>query len=302
MIELLLNDSRIDTIDDSIAHIDINGRVLAKLKGTVAPYSITSFGSRIFWTDSGTQLMHTLAVLDWSQESPIFVEQVDDKYVADMANFYATLNIMQKGMTVYEDLRRDHDCSPSRTKIKIRKCSHICLLSAERDVGTCACPEGMELDRAGTNCSLTKSYCLKSQFRCDDQGCIDAERQCDGRVDCEGGEDELNCTPSCPVDTFQCKDSACISLASVCDNEKDCVDDGGSDELDCCVTPPNGTDCLCNPGFEPHARNLRLCVDIDECTSANPCEHDCVNTLGSFKCLCHQGYMLGSGQESVPCN
>ncbi len=39
-----------------------------------------------------------------------------------------------------------------------------------------------------------------------------------------------------------------------------------------------------------------FCVitDIDECAEANPCSEggDCVNTLGSYGCDCHDGYKL----------
>ncbi|CAL8343147.1 unnamed protein product [Lota lota] len=34
------------------------------------------------------------------------------------------------------------------------------------------------------------------------------------------------------------------------------------------------------------------CVDVDECVLRKPCQHDCRNTIGSFKCLCPHGYQL----------
>ena len=34
-------------------------------------------------------------------------------------------------------------------------------------------------------------------------------------------------------------------------------------------------------------------VDVDECqTSVNLCEHNCTNTLGSFECVCDEGFTL----------
>ncbi|XP_019718321.1 hemicentin-1 isoform X1 [Hippocampus comes] len=34
------------------------------------------------------------------------------------------------------------------------------------------------------------------------------------------------------------------------------------------------------------------CVDVDECLLRKPCQHDCQNTIGSFRCLCPPGYQL----------
>ncbi|XP_060719355.1 latent-transforming growth factor beta-binding protein 3 isoform X1 [Tachysurus vachellii] len=72
-----------------------------------------------------------------------------------------------------------------------------------------------------------------------------------------------------------------------------------SDECSCangrCVRSYLGTMCECNPGFRlDHSRTR--CVDIDECTERgisrlNPCKNArCVNTIGSFKCICKQGH------------
>ena len=34
-------------------------------------------------------------------------------------------------------------------------------------------------------------------------------------------------------------------------------------------------------------------IDINECFDNNAgCHHKCVNTLGSYKCMCHKGYKL----------
>ncbi|KAL0165245.1 hypothetical protein M9458_040998 [Cirrhinus mrigala] len=43
----------------------------------------------------------------------------------------------------------------------------------------------------------------------------------------------------------------------------------------------------CKPGFHIEGS---VCVDDDECVSA-PCEHDCINTEGSYHCQCFEGFI-----------
>lgn len=47
--------------------------------------------------------------------------------------------------------------------------------------------------------------------------------------------------------------------------------------------------CKCWPGFQLKDDG-KTCVDVDECSSSLPCSQRCINTYGSFKCLCVEGY------------
>ena len=42
------------------------------------------------------------------------------------------------------------------------------------------------------------------------------------------------------------------------------------------------------------------CTDNNECSSnaTNSCEHTCINTIGSYTCDCHFGYMLNEDGRS----
>ena len=37
-------------------------------------------------------------------------------------------------------------------------------------------------------------------------------------------------------------------------------------------------------------KSLKIILDIDECTTSNPCQQNCKNTAGSYQCLCQAGY------------
>ena len=89
--------------------------------------------------------------------------------------------------------------------------------------------------------------CSSTEFRCGSGAppCLPSSRVCDGRPDCAGGTDEINC-PACPELT--CRDGSCLTSSQQCDGRPDCPD--GSDEERCstcrlgeftCVT---GGQCL----------------------------------------------------------
>ncbi|KAG8437303.1 hypothetical protein GDO86_008128 [Hymenochirus boettgeri] len=68
--------------------------------------------------------------------------------------------------------------------------------------------------------------------------------------------------------------------------------------------------CICDPGYQiqPGA----ICQDIDECSlfqsreESKICLHECINTPGSYYCVCPQGYVLdvsmNSCQDTDECN
>ena len=49
--------------------------------------------------------------------------------------------------------------------------------------------------------------------------------------------------------------------------------------------------CRCEAGFQLK-RDGKTCVDVDECTTSYPCTQRCINTHGSFHCLCVDGFEL----------
>ncbi|KAH9509838.1 hypothetical protein Btru_045374 [Bulinus truncatus] len=94
-------------------------------------------------------------------------------------------------------------------------------------------------------------------------------------------------------------------------------------ELDACVSRPcsKGQNCtdltaaqqgnatdgfVCGPcpaGFE---KVNNICLDIDECNSTSLCDQICINTEGSYKCQCNEGYTISTRDyrtcSSLQCN
>ena len=51
--------------------------------------------------------------------------------------------------------------------------------------------------------------------------------------------------------------------------------------------------CTCDPGYV--IENVHECTDIDECLNSAVCNDDnsvCVNTPGTFRCECKEGFSL----------
>eukprot|EP00729_Bicosta_minor_P013171 gene13171-26738_t len=86
--------------------------------------------------------------------------------------------------------------------------------------------------------------------------------------------------PMCP--------SYCNRYCSKCSERK-------TDEQSCYHGTCDKADCACNDGWQGDDCNK----DVDECESGNnDCDHVCINTDGSFKCNCYDGYQLQGNKRS----
>ncbi|KAM9476100.1 hemicentin-1 isoform 3-T3 [Clarias gariepinus] len=140
------------------------------------------------------------------------------------------------------------------------------------------CPQGFLLDEA--------SYCTDEDECVSDSLCSHSCINIMGSFSC-----------SCPsgfninTESNSCQDiDECVDLSHTCLYNELCVNTVGKYRCE----------VRCGPGFRPRTAGTENisrtdgCEDVDECveSSVSPCQHQCYNTLGSFRCSCLPGYQL----------
>ena len=138
--------------------------------------------------------------------------------------------------------------------------------------------------------------------------------RCDFYDDCNDNSDEKDCGHyNCPPQQWPCPNSGhCIKIAELCNGKNDC--DGGADEVNCtsnicsslgceadCHRSPLGGVCVCPKGYRLRSdgrtcegtilpnlflRCEYLFSDVNECTEWGHCDQKCENMRATYSCPC----------------
>jgi len=224
------------------------------------------------------------------------------------------------------DIRKNHTCDQDHFMCAEGTCipSHYvcdgqpdCVKS--EDEQNCGRVTGIEL--ANSEIVKVDHDCPAPNYKCADQEetCIAQRYLCDGAPDCMDGSDESNCGDmmkhheclasegmfACQKDTDFDAHVRCLPSDQVCNGKPQCPrgDDEGEvcNSTKClkhgcghhCMETSQGPTCFCQNGFKL-SENGKSCEDVDECEEYGACSQICTNTKGSFKCSCHEGYLLNN--------
>ncbi|XP_028407153.1 low-density lipoprotein receptor-related protein 4-like [Dendronephthya gigantea] len=175
-------------------------------------------------------------------------------------------------------LKSHFNCTSGKCIYSDWKCDDELDCDDGSDENNCGCPSSGNVDN---NCTkpteaVQKNYthgCLRTQFRCYNDKCVEMDKVCNRKDDCGDKSDELRCP------TWE-NQTSCGPNQGGCEHK--CSDEGGVPE------------CSCFEGFYPDKSDFKRCVDIDECNIPGFCSQLCRNDHGGYKCSCHKGYVLQS--------
>ena len=215
-----------------------------------------------------------------------WISIVDSKYGIDIDGYCIDGQGPVDSVSTYSDC---HSTESYQCFNKSINCENSCINTPTSYI--CACEEGFGLTlREAEQACHDIDECVQNASLCQEQKC----RNTLGSYQCycdEGFYAEEN---SCS-DVNECSSIPC---------EHTCTNIIGSYVCSCFLGFVLDTDmrtCQCPTGFSLSLDRSR-CVDIDECSHNNGgCEHRCVNLVGSYDCVCDEGFGLTVRENEELC-
>ncbi|TKR80918.1 hypothetical protein L596_014894 [Steinernema carpocapsae] len=161
-----------------------------------------------------------------------------------------------------------------------------CMDIDECSLGTASCPYETEcLNTIGSfKCleSCATGYELDADDQCQDiDECSAQTSPCKVPMSCKNTLGSYRCV--CPAG-FPVVDGKCHGINAESDRPLQSIS----------FESPSGGDCP--PGF--HWTGF-VCEDVNECAFDAPCQYECENTVGSYKCYCPEGYLLNENGKCI---
>ncbi|XP_030629828.1 protein kinase C-binding protein NELL2a isoform X2 [Chanos chanos] len=161
------------------------------------------------------------------------------------------------------------------------------------------CPDGTAPTYVdGACCKECQSICLfngREVLEKEKRAVHDSSGRCI-LFECRDQTMHRELSSGCPE--LNCPESEQITLSDrcckVCRGHDFCAEGNSCTEHSDCVNLEAGSVCSCKDGFRPLRDDNAYCEDIDECAEGKHyCRENtmCVNTPGSFMCICHTGYI-----------
>ncbi|UJR31341.1 hypothetical protein I4U23_018836 [Adineta vaga] len=192
------------------------------------------------------------------------------------------------------------------------------------------CADGS--DEVSNLCRFPR-FCTPDQFTCKSTKlCIPKSNLCDTITQCHDRSDEMSC--SCPIEDYVSQKlfyrcgltDKCLPKDIECYIKHECNtmiigqehEEDENDENECSLAILNEPSCLinntcsdenqycrgyfnkrcvCQSGYRMN-ETTGMCEDINECRERLVCDHYCINTLGSYRCSCHENYQLKSDKHT----
>ncbi|VDO62403.1 unnamed protein product [Schistosoma margrebowiei] len=163
----------------------------------------------------------------------------------------------------------------------------------------------------GYQCICLPGYKRIGEVCQDIDECLSGAYQCSENERCVNIPGSFRCQPACPQgyraigtpesNIIECVDiDECAIGISQCPLGSKCINEPGTYSCRCSNGQEAGTqgcdnrrDLFCNEGFQWNRE--KGCIDIDECNpsfGSSPCQYNCVNTYGAYRCECPIGYEI----------
>ncbi|KAA0200586.1 hypothetical protein FBUS_04398 [Fasciolopsis buskii] len=174
------------------------------------------------------------------------------------------------------DSTHNQTCVP--IQLEVFSCPRGCSARGRCDPRTrqCQCHSGYSGPACEQELTICPSGLTGPGCKQDIDECLSGESGCEQLCLNEFGSFRCACNDGYEPDPQNPK--RCVRISETCQSR--CVSGQG----DC----NQNNRCVCRPGYEGEWCDR----DVDECSQGlHKCDHVCINTVGSYECRCHAGYV-----------